>query len=78
MHLNRLRNPTHINVHSKKFWVKLFKSHGLEYLYDFPKVERKKALTAVFKSRFLSLILKIYSLPLIPDLHSSLIFQKRL
>lgn len=78
MHLSRLRNPTHINVHSKKFWVKLFESHGLEYLYDFPKAERKKALTAVFKSKFLSLILKIYSMPLIPDLHSRLIFQKKL
>jgi 2-polyprenyl-3-methyl-5-hydroxy-6-metoxy-1,4-benzoquinol methylase len=78
MHLSRLTNPTHINVHSKKFWVKLFESHGLEYLYDFPKAERKKALTAVFKSKFSSLIVKIYSMPLIPDLRSSLIFQKRL
>lgn len=78
MHLGRLRNPAHINVHSKKFWVKLFESHDLEYLYDFPKAERKKALAPVFKSEFLSLILKIYSIPFVPDLHSRLIFQKRL
>jgi len=71
-------DPSHINVHSKKFWVKLFESHGLEYLCDFPKLERKKALTAVFKSKFLSLILKIYSMPLIPDFRSDLIFQKKL
>lgn len=79
MHLSRLGNPTHINVHSKKFWVKLFENHGLEYLYDFPKLARKKALTAVSRSKFfLSLILKMYSLPLIPDLRADLIFQKRL
>jgi len=77
IHLGRLRNPAHINVHSKKFWVKLFESHDLEYLYDFPKAERKKALTPVFKSEFLSLILKIYSIPFVPDLRSRLIFQKR-
>lgn len=78
IHLGRLRNPAHINVHSKKFWVKLFEGHGLEYMCDFPKAERKKALTPVFKSEFLSLILKIYSIPFVPDLRSRLIFQKRL
>lgn len=78
IHLRRLRNPAHINVHSKKFWVKLFESHDLEYLYDFPKAKRKKALTPVFKSEFLNLILKIYSIPFVPDFRSRLIFQKRL
>jgi len=79
MHLGHLRNPTHINVHSKKFWVKLFESHGLEYFYDFPKVERKKALLAsMFKSKFYRLIYKTYSMPFVPDLRSNLIFQKRL
>lgn len=71
-------DPSHINVHSKQFWVKLFEGHGLEYLCDFPKLERKKAITPMFKSKLPRVLLKIYSMPLIPDFRSDLIFQKRL
>jgi len=72
-------DSSHINVHPRRFWIRLFESSGLKYLCDFPKLERKKALTAVSISKFIPrLILKIYSMPLIPDLRSDLIFQKRL
>lgn len=71
-------DPSHVNVHSKQFWIKLFESYGLEYSYDFPKAERKKAVAPLFNSKFQRLIYKIYSMPFAPDLRSDLIFQKRL
>ena len=77
IHLGRLRNPAHINVHSKQFWVKLFGSYGLEYLCDFPKAERKNAVAPLFNSKFQRLVYKVYSMPFVPDFRSNLIFQKR-
>ena len=75
----RRNDPSHINVQSRRFWIRLLQSSSLKYLCDFPKAERKKALTAVSISKFIPrLILKIYSMPLIPDFRSNLIFQKRL
>jgi SAM-dependent methyltransferase len=72
-------DSSHINVQSRQFWIRLFESYGLKYLCDFPKLERKKALTALSRSKpFLNLILKVYSIPFIPDFRSDLIFQKRL
>lgn len=76
--LHRLRNPDHINVHAKHFWIKLFESYGLKYLGDFPRSQHMRALAAMSRSRFRRLMVKVYSIPVVPSLHSRLIFQKRM
>jgi len=52
----------HCNVHSKQFWIKLFRAYQLEYVRDFPKEEYKKAITSVARqSKIRKMIVKIYS-----------------
>ena len=35
-------NPTHVNIHSRSFWIKSFQSAGFEFIGDFPPDIRKK------------------------------------
>lgn len=69
-------DPTHINVHSKKYWIKLLTEHGFDLIGEFPKEQRNKALSFLKKSQFEKIISKIYYIPLVPNLRSDLIFQK--
>jgi len=39
--------PTHINVHSKSFWLRTFQSHGFHYMGDFPRNTEKEARHAM-------------------------------
>lgn len=67
----------HCNLHSKPFWIKLFRAHQLEYVRDFPKEDYKKAISsATPQSNIKKMILRIYSSRIVPDYRSNLIFQK--
>ncbi len=37
------KNPTHVSLHSKSTWIKLFKQHGFEYIGNFHELVRKGA-----------------------------------
>lgn len=69
-------DPTHVNVHSKRFWMDLFQKRGFTYIDEFPKKERNMALSFLKKSKIQDIISKIYSMPFMPNLRSDLIFQK--
>jgi SAM-dependent methyltransferase len=40
-------NPSHVNVHSKSFWINTFRSHGFHYLGNFPEQVFSKARHAL-------------------------------
>lgn len=67
------RDPTHINVHSKGYWINLFTKCGFTYVGEFPKRQRKVALSFLKQPKF---FYKIYSLPFITNIRSDLIFKK--
>lgn len=69
-------DPTHINVHSKSFWINLFEKHGFTYINEFPKKSRNEALSFLKKSKIQNLIYKICSICFMPNLRSDIIFQK--
>lgn len=69
-------DPTHVNVHFRRFWIDLFEDHGFNYGGDFPKKQRKIALSYLKHGKTVSFISKINSLSFIPDLRSDLFFAK--
>jgi len=70
------KDPTHINVHPKEYWISLFTKYGFSYVGEFPKKQRKLAVSFLKQSGRLNFLNKIYSLPLIINLRSDLIFKK--
>ena len=67
----------HCNVHSRQYWIKLFRTYQLEYVRDFPKGEYKKAFaSAAPQSKTKKMLLRIYASNMIPDYRFNLIFQK--
>lgn len=69
-------DPTHINVHSKSFWINLFEKHGFTYINEFPKKTRDEALSFLKRSNIQKMIYKISSFHFMPNLRSDIIFQK--
>lgn len=41
-----MREPTHINLHSKPFWIRTFENQGFHYTGNFPRDAHKDALHA--------------------------------
>lgn len=45
------REPTHINVHSKSFWIRAFESQGFHYVGDLSRDAHKEALKKAINMR---------------------------
>jgi len=39
-------NPTHVNLHSRSFWIRKFKQYGFQFVGDFPKDALKSAIAS--------------------------------
>lgn len=39
------RNPSHVNIHSRSFWISTFESYGFYHIGDFPRQQHKKAFS---------------------------------
>jgi len=46
-----IREPTHINAHSKSFWIRTFESHDFRYIGDLPRDAHKRALHAQYAEK---------------------------
>jgi 2-polyprenyl-3-methyl-5-hydroxy-6-metoxy-1,4-benzoquinol methylase len=75
-------DPTHVNVHAKRFWMALFSENGYVFRQRFPKTARIKALSFLWQAPpFLwgnSIIRRtvLFFCRYVPDMRSNLIFQK--
>lgn len=74
--LSACKDSTHVNVHGKRFWVRLFKESNFSLRGELPKTDRSAALLFLRGSYVRNLALRIYSLRLVPNIRSDLIFEK--
>ncbi|MBT9147628.1 MAG: hypothetical protein DDT32_01390 [Syntrophomonadaceae bacterium] len=72
-----VRDPSHVNLRSKKLWIKTFELLGFCYEGEFPRAKRKKAVNLIPQSTTIAKILvKVGMLPIVPSLRYDLIFRK--
>lgn len=70
------RDPTHVNVHGKRFWIRLFKENDFKLRGELPKADRLIALSFIGSSRLHNLALRIYGIRGLPNIRSDLFFEK--
>jgi 2-polyprenyl-3-methyl-5-hydroxy-6-metoxy-1,4-benzoquinol methylase len=70
------RDPTHVNVHGKRFWIRLFRENDFKLSGEIPKADRLKAISFIGGSRLHNLALGIYGIQWLPNIRSDLFFQK--
>jgi len=75
--LSGCKDPTHVNVHRKGFWIRLFIENGFTLHGELPKADRFEALSFIKGSRFRNLALRIYGIQWVPNIRSDLIFEKK-
>lgn len=74
--LSACNDPTHVNVHGKRFWVRLFRRNNFGLRGELSKKDRSAALSFIRGSYVRNLTLRIYTTRLIPNIRSDLIFEK--
>jgi len=74
--LSACRDPTHIGVHGKRFWVRLFRENNFSLRGELPKKDRSAALSFIRGSYVRNLALRMYNVRLVPNIRSDLIFKK--
>jgi SAM-dependent methyltransferase len=74
--LTACRDPTHVNVHGKRFWERLFRENNFSLRCKLPKTDRSAALSFISGSNVSNLALRMYSFRLVPNIRSDLIFEK--
>jgi len=75
--LSGCRDPTHVNVHRKGFWIRLFVENDFTLYCELPKTDRFEALSFIRGSYFRNLALRIYGVRWLPNIRSDLIFEKK-
>jgi len=74
--LSACRDPAHVNVHGKRFWARLFKENNFSLRGELSKTDRSAALSFIKGSYVRNLALRMYSIRLVPNIRSDLIFEK--